>query len=172
MLRDKGVIEFVEAARLLKARGVKARFVLVGDPDPGNPNSVTQAMLDEWDRDGVIEAWGFRSDISAVFAQSAVVALLSYREGLPKVLIEAAACGRPVVTTNNPGCRDAVEPDKTGLLVPVRDTEALAMAIQKLLQDPEMRRRMGEAGRALAEREFAVEKIVDAHMKIYQTLLS
>ncbi|NHA15449.1 glycosyltransferase family 4 protein [Thioalkalivibrio sp. XN279] len=172
LLRDKGVLEFVDAARLLIARGLNVRFWLIGAADPGNPSSVTDQDLAGWRDEGMVEVLGHRADIPALFAQSSIVVLPSYREGLPKVLIEAAACGRPVVTTHAPGCRDAIEPDQTGLLVPVRDPLALANAIQKLIEDPDLRQRMGEAGRALAERAFAIEHVVDAHLAVYRVLLS
>jgi len=172
LLKDKGVLEFVEASRLLKERGVEARFWLIGDTDPGNSNTVTQAQLDEWQQAGLVECLGFRADIANSFAQSNIVSLPSYYgEGLPKVLIEAAACGRAVVTTDHPGCRDAIESSVTGVLVPVRDAEALANAIQDLIQNPEKRKSMGKAGRNLAEREFSIEKVVDAHLDIYDELL-
>jgi len=172
LLRDKGVFEFVEAARALRAKGVKAKFKLVGDPDPGNPTSVTEQELTRWSAEGHVSLLGYRTDIPALYAASHIVCLPSYyREGLPKTLVEAAACGRAVVTTDMPGCRDAIEPGETGLLVPPRDAMALADAIQYLIEHPQQRRRMGEAGRKLAERDFAIEKIVDAHMEIYRELL-
>lgn len=170
LLMDKGVVEFVEAARILRSKGVRANFWMIGDTDPDNPASISQARMDAWARENVVEIEGFRTDIPRVFAESNMVVLPSYREGLPKVLIEAAACGRAVVTTNVPGCRDAIEPDKTGLLVPVRDADALAMAILRLIEDPGLRKSMGKAGRELAERAFAIEKIVDAHLDIYKHL--
>ncbi len=172
LLKDKGVGEFIEAVRMLKHRGVSARFWLVGAPDPGNLTSISENDKLLWSKDGLVEAFGFRSDVAVIFANSNIVVLPSYREGLPKVLIEAAACGRAVVTTDVPGCRDAIKPETTGLLVPVRDAVALADAIQSLLEDPIRRRQMGAAGRALAEREFAIEKVVDAHLSIYRELLT
>lgn len=170
LLEDKGVREFVEAARVLKERGVVARFWLAGSPDPGNLTSISEKELSHWGKDGCVEILGYRSDIPNLFANSNIVALPSYREGLPKALVEAAACGRAVVTTDVPGCRDAIEPESTGLLVPVRDAPALADAIQFLIENPERRKQMGASGRALAEREFAIEKVVDAHLAIYQEL--
>ncbi|WP_028484060.1 glycosyltransferase family 4 protein [Thioalkalivibrio sp. ALE17] len=170
LLREKGIEEFIEAARLVVARGVQARFLVVGDPDPGNPSSVSAEDVDRWRAEGVAEFLGFRQDIARIFRESHVVVLPSYREGLPKVLIEAAACGRAVVTTDVPGCRDAIEDGETGVLVPVRDVPALADALQALVEDPERRQAMGRAGRALAEREFAIEKVVDAHLEIYRRL--
>jgi glycosyltransferase involved in cell wall biosynthesis len=172
LLKDKGVVEFVTAARILRTKNVRAKFWLVGSSDPENPTSVTEEQMAEWHLEGDVELMGFRTDISDLFAKSNVVVLPSYYgEGLPKVLIEAAACGRAVVTTDHPGCRDAIEADKTGLLVPVRDARALANAIQSLIEDPMRRRKMGAAGRAFAEREFSIEQVVEAHLRIYRELL-
>ncbi len=173
LLKDKGVVEFVEAARILKARGVLVRFCLAGSPDPDNPTSVNEDEIREWGRQEIVEPLGHRNDIAELFARSNLVVLPSYYgEGLPKVLIEAAACGRAVVTTDHPGCRDAIKPGKTGLLVPVRDAVALADAIQSLIDDPERRRKMGKAARILAEREFTIERVVAAHMQLYEELLA
>lgn len=172
LLKDKGVREFIEVARLLKARGVAAEFWLVGSPDPDNLTSITQNDVMQWSEEGLVKTLGYRSDISKLFAKSNIVVLPSYREGLPKVLIEAAASGRAVVTTDVPGCRDAIEPSLTGLLVPVRDVLALADAVQTLIGDTARRQQMGAAGRALAEREFAVEKVVDQHLAIYRGMVS
>lgn len=170
LLCDKGVVEFVEAARLLRKRGVEVRCQLVGDLDPGNPTSIGRDELEHWRSEGVVECLGYRRDIAQVFAQCHVVVLPSYREGLPKVLVEAAACGRAVVTTDVPGCRDAIEANVTGLLVPVRDVGSLADAIQQLVENPELRHRLGRAGRELAAREFAIERIVQQHLDIYRAL--
>ena len=170
LLRDKGVYEFVAAARLLRQRGVVARFWLAGEPDPGNPASVKEEELLAWRSEETIEVLGHRHDVISLFAQSSLVVLPSYREGLPRVLIEAAASGRAVVTTDVPGCRDAVVKDETGILVPARDAVALADAIQHLLEDTELCKRMGMAGRKLAESKFAIEKVISAHMEIYRSL--
>jgi glycosyltransferase involved in cell wall biosynthesis len=172
LLVDKGVYEFVEAARILKSRGVEARMCLVGDVDVGNRTSITKTQLAEWIDAGIIEAWGYRTDINQVYSESNIACLPSYREGLPKSLVEAAACGRAVVTTDVPGCRDAIEPEVTGLLVPIRDAEALADAIEYLIKNPGKRKALGKAGRVLAEREFTIEKVIDAHMQIYEALLN
>jgi len=170
LLWDKGVGEYVEAARMIKQRGFDVRFLMVGDVDPDNPASVNTHELDLIRKEGCVELLGYRNDIPALFAVSSIVVLPSYREGLPKVLIEAAAAGLPVVTTNVPGCRDAIEPDTSGLLVPVRDARALADAIQRLIEDPELRQCMGKEGRRLAEKEFSIENIIQAHLEIYQRL--
>lgn len=172
LLKDKGVVEFVEACKILQQRGVKARYWLIGSPDQGNSNTVSQAELDTWQADGLIECLGYRTDIAELFAQANIVALPSYREGLPRVLVEAAACARAVVTTDVPGCRDAIIPDVTGLLVSVRDSQALADALQRLIEQSELRAAMGQAGRQLAEEVFAIEKIVEHHNSVYQKLLA
>ena len=171
LLADKGVYEFIAAAQLLRKRGVDARFLLAGEPDPGNPASVKAEELLAWRSAGTVEILGQRDDIIGLFAASSLVVLPSYREGLPRVLIEAAASGRAVVTTDVPGCRDAVVADETGILVPPRDTVALADAIQCLLEDAAMCARMGQAGRILAEEKFSIEKVVAAHMEIYRNLI-
>lgn len=171
LLRDKGVKEFVAAAELLSRQGVKARFVLAGDTDSGNPTSLTAVDLEEIKAAGYVEVVGYQSDIPALFSSAHIVVLPSYREGLPKVLIEAAACGRAVVTTDVPGCRDAIEVGRTGLLVPVGDAQALAAAFRELIEDPDKRKNMGAAGRRLAEEEFGIERIIDKHMEIYRQLL-
>lgn len=171
LLKDKGVLEFIEAANILCDRGLSVEMRLIGTPDPGNPTSVTQQELDQWAAEGQIELLGYRKDIAMQYAAANIVCLPSYREGLPKSLVEAAACGRSIVTTDVPGCRDAITPDVTGLLVPVKDPEALANAIQVLIENPEFRQKMGQAGRSLAEDAFAIEKIVEQHMCIYRELL-
>jgi glycosyltransferase involved in cell wall biosynthesis len=172
LLPDKGIYEFVEVARLLKNRGVKAQFWLAGDRDEGNPASVSKSQLEVWRKNEIVELLGHREDIPHVFSQANIVVLPSYyREGLPKVLIEAAACGRPVVTTDMPGCRDAIDPEVSGLLIPPRDTGALADAIQRFLLDPKLCDQMGKSARQLAEKKFSIEKVVSSHMSIYNELL-
>ncbi|WP_333843179.1 glycosyltransferase family 4 protein, partial [Pelomicrobium sp.] len=169
LLWDKGVGEFVEAARRLAGRG---RFVLVGAPDPDNPASVSEADLRGWVSEGVVEWWGAREDMPAVLNQAHIVCLPSYREGLPKVLLEAMACGRPVIATDAPGCRDCVRDGDNGLLVPIRDAGALAGAIARLLDDPALRRRMGERGRERAVEEFSQERVIAATLAVYREALA
>lgn len=172
LLRYKGVEDYVAAAELLRKEGVGARFQLAGAPDPHSRNSIEPARLDEWRRGGAVEVLGHRDDVARLFAQAGIVVLPSYYgEGLPKVLMEAAACACAVVTTDHPGCREAIEPGVTGLLVPPRSPDRLAQAIASLLNDPPRMLGMGRAGRALAEREFSIERIVAAHMAIYEALL-
>ncbi len=172
MLWGKGVGEFVAAARSLKQQGITARFVLVGDPDPANPASIPQALLDDWKKEGAVEWWGHRDDMPQVFAQSRIVCLPSYREGLPKVLLEAAACGRAVVTTDVPGCREVVRDGDNGLLVPVRNVAALTEALMRLLADPILCQRMGERGRQRVVGKFSQELVIDQTLAIYRELLA
>jgi glycosyltransferase involved in cell wall biosynthesis len=172
LIADKGVREFVEAARYVNSKIKMARFVLVGEPDLSNPASLSQHELTEYKDKGFVELWGHRSDMSQVLSSAQIVVLPSYYgEGLPKVLIEAAACGRVIVTTDHPGCRDAIESNVTGLLVPVRDSKALGEAIKLLLDDPVRCETMGKAGRERAEKLFDVRDVVSAHLSIYQKLM-
>lgn len=170
LLQDKGVFEFVEAANLLKKRGINSSFILAGDRDPGNPGTVSVKQIKQWKSEPAIKLVGFQKNIAGFFAKSNLVVLPSYREGLPKVLAEAAACGRAVITTDTPGCRDAIVPNKTGLLVPLRDSGALADAIEKLLSDDKKRKKMGSEGRKFAEQNFDIHKIIKAHLNIYRQL--
>ncbi|MCM2305682.1 MAG: glycosyltransferase family 4 protein [Elusimicrobia bacterium] len=172
MLWDKGVGEFVEAARLLAAEGVKARFALIGEQDDENPAAVPPARLAEWKASGAVEWWGLRDDMAEIYARAHVVCLPSYREGLPKALMEAAACGRPVVGADVPGCREVVRDGETGLLVPARDARALASALGRLIADKPLRERLGAGGRRLAVAEFAQERIAEQTKAVYERLLA
>jgi glycosyltransferase involved in cell wall biosynthesis len=170
-LWDKGIAEFVRAARLLQAKGIRAKFVLVGRCDDNNPAAIPQNQLHDWVREGTIEWWGHREDMTRVYAEATIVVLPSYREGLPKVLLEAAACGKALIATDVPGCREAVRHQVNGLLVPVRDAPALARAIEHLLVDGSTRERMGKAGRELVVREFALSRITGQMVALYRELL-
>ena len=167
LLWDKGVGEFVEAAQLLREQGIQARFALVGENDPGNPTSIPLEQLRTWEQAGLIECWGWREDMSQVYAQAHLVCLPSYREGIPKTLIEAAACGRAIVTTNICGCCEVVRDGENGLLVPMQDARALAAAIRQLLADPSQRRQMGLRGREIAVSEFAQEQVLSQTLSFY-----
>lgn len=167
LLITKGVREYVAAARQLRQTGVQARFWLVGEPDLANPASIQPDELAEWVQQGDVEVLGQRTDIADLMAKALLVVLPSYREGLPKVLIEAAACGRTVITTDVPGCRDAIENGVTGMLVPPRDTAALSTAINALLIDRARCEAMGSAGRKRAQQMFDVRTVVEKHLKIY-----
>jgi len=171
LLREKGVYEFVSAARLLRERGIQARFCLAGGLDTKNPTGLNLDDFNKLKEEVCVEVLGYHKDIPTLYASSHIICLPSYREGLPKSLIEAAAASRAVVTTDVPGCRDAIIPNKTGLLVPVKDPQKLADALQWLIEHPQERIAMGIAGRKLAEKEFSIEKIVQNHLDIYQDLL-
>jgi len=170
LLADKGVREFVQAADLVNKTKVRARFVLVGDTDEFNPASIQEQELSLWKESSSVELWGHRNDMENVLSNATIVVLPSYREGFPKILVEAASCGRVIITTDVPGCRDAIEKDVTGLLVPVRNVRALAKAVSKLLNDPILCKKMGIAGRERAERLFDIKKIVQEHTEIYEQL--
>ncbi|MFN3077670.1 MAG: glycosyltransferase family 4 protein [Alphaproteobacteria bacterium] len=171
MLWDKGTGELVGAAERLRERGCPLRIVLVGLPDPANPASIPEDTLRRWDEAGLVSWWGHARDVRTVWAQAHIAVLPSYREGLPKSMLEAAACGRPLVVTDVPGCREVVEPGNNGLLVTVRDVETLADALQYLASDPKARRQMGANARALIERKFTKERIADRVLEIYHALL-
>ena len=171
VLTDKGVREFVEAARMTAGHSSGLRWVLVGGPDTGNPASISDEEFRSWEAEGVVICMGEREDVAELYQNAHIAVLPSYREGLPRSLVEAAACGRAVVTTDVPGCRDAIEPDVTGLLVPARDARALADAVLLLATDPVRRKAMGGAGRVLAEKVFDIRKIVEAHLAVYEQLL-
>ncbi|MFT3717977.1 glycosyltransferase family 4 protein [Pseudorhodoferax sp.] len=172
MLRDKGVQEFVAAARLLRARQVDVRCVLVGAPDPANPSSLTREQLERWQAEGAVEWWGHRDDMAAVLRQCHIACLPSYREGLPKFLLEAMACGLAVVSTDATGCRQAVEHGVTGLLVPPRDAGALARALERLLRDGQERAAMGRAGRERVQRLFDDRIVVRDTVALYRQLMA
>ena len=173
LIVPKGVYEFVDAARLLKAQGASVRFALVGEGDIGNPESIDAATLSGWSREGAVEVWGWQDDIISVLRASSIICLPSYyREGAPRILIEAAAIGRPSVTTDWPGCRDVVVAGVTGVLVPPRDAKALARALHDLIGDPARRREMGLAARAHAEAAFSNEQAIAHLLSLYSGLLA
>lgn len=172
LLWDKGIGEFVEAARALRQRGVSARFVVVGDADPENRACIDHATLEAWRSDGAVEWWGFRTDIPQILVQASIACLPSYREGLPKSLLEAMAAGLPCVTTDVPGCREAVRHDDNGLLVPARDASALAEAIAHLLAHPELAQKMGARGRQRLEQEFSAQQVNASTLSLYREMLS
>lgn len=168
LLREKGVEEFAEAARLLAARDIAARFVLVGAPDPENRSSVPSSLIDKWVSEGIVEWWGQRDDMPEVLSHAHIACLPSYYgEGVPKSLLEAAACGLPIVTTDMPGCRDVVRDGYNGLLVPIRDAHSLAAALERLLRDEALRKRMGAQSREIALAQFSDVRVAEATMNVY-----
>ena len=171
LLKDKGIREFVEASSIVKKNHLKVRFLVAGEPDFMNPASIEQSEIDKWKFEGNVEFMGHITDIRKLIIQSTVVVLPSYREGLPKILIEAAACGRAIITTDVPGCRDAIESNVTGLLVPVQNSRELARKICYLLDNPSKCKELGDAGRKRAEAIFDINKVVKRHINIYAGLL-
>ncbi|NTU42251.1 MAG: glycosyltransferase family 4 protein, partial [Nitrospirales bacterium] len=153
-------------------RAFTPRFFLVGDTDSHNHAAISVKQLDAWVTEGFVEWWGRRSDMPEVLAKSHIVCLPSYREGLPKALLEAASVGRPIVTTDAIGCREVVRHVENGFLVPVRATLELADALQHLIEAPELRKKMGLRGRELAVQEFAVEKVVAETLELYKGLMN
>lgn len=173
LLKDKGILEFVDSVKIIKTTypNIQARFVVVGKLDYDNNTSITEAQLNNWIKDQLIEYWGYKNDMSQVIKDSSIIVLPSYREGFPKVLIEASAIGRPIITTDVPGCRDAIIDQKTGILVSVRNAHALSEAIFYLVNNKDIIIQMGLAARKLAEKEYDVNKVVEKHLKIYKSLL-
>jgi glycosyltransferase involved in cell wall biosynthesis len=169
LLREKGVEEFVEAARMVKREFPASRFQLLGRRDERNPTVVSESDLDHWQQEGVITWLGETSDVRPIMNQADVVVLPSYREGTPRSLLEAAAMAKPIITTQTVGCREVVDDGINGFLVPVKDSKALAEAMIRLIQDPALRERMGKAGRAKIEQEFdeqiVIQKVMDAYVQ-------
>ena len=171
MLWDKGVGEYVEAARILMERGVSVRMLLVGDPDDSNPASIPRETLRAWHDSGVVDWLGHRDDVPALLQRSHVVCLPTYyREGIPKFVLEGLAAGLPVVTTDTPGCRETVVKGVNGFLVPPRDALALADALDRLISDATLRKSMGLASRNLAASEFSSERIISETLAVYASL--
>jgi len=168
LIAPKGVREFLQAAERLNG---KACFVLIGEPDPGNLDSLTWEEIGEYVQRGVVLAPGWQKDVPPWLAITDIFVLPSYREGTPVTVLEAMAMGLPVVATDVPGCREAVVHGETGFLVPPRDVEQLTWAIQRLVEDPELRQRMGRAGRARVVQHFAVERIVEQYLELYAEIL-
>jgi glycosyltransferase involved in cell wall biosynthesis len=171
ILRDKGVLEFIEAASRLRLSAPDVVFQIVGEPDPGNPSAIQQSEIDSWKSLSNVKFLGRRNDIASILRDSHVVCLPSYREGLPKALLEALSCGRPIITTDVPGCREVCNDGVNGLLVPARDSIALSKAIEKLALDAEMRQAMGRAGRLRAETEFSNEIVCAQTLDLYRKLM-
>jgi glycosyltransferase involved in cell wall biosynthesis len=172
LLWDKGVAEFVAAASGLRRLGVRARFVLVGEPDFGHPSAIPMSTLITWRAAGDVEWLGWRDDMPALIAASHIVCLPSYYgEGIPRVLIEAAATGRPIIATESCG-RELIRHGLNGLIVPARDSEALADALLQLLQDAPRRRMMGRRGQAIVASGFSLERVIHANFAVYRSILT
>lgn len=171
LLWDKGLAEYIEAAKTLQRQGRSVRFLLAGTPDPGNPAAVAVETVRSWVDQGVLDWLGHVDDMRALFASVDMVVLPSYREGLPKSLIEAAACGLPLITTDVPGCREVVSDGEDGLLVPPRNADVLAIAIARLLDDPALAAKLGRAARAKALAEFDERIVIERTVAVYSELL-
>tara|TARA_Y100001968_G_C19032204_1_gene560389 strand:- start:152 stop:676 length:525 start_codon:yes stop_codon:yes gene_type:complete len=167
ILKSKGIYEFVEASKYV----LNSRFVVVGKIDHNNRDCISKKLLKKWINEGLIEYWGYSKYMFKKIQQATIIVLPSYKEGLPRVLIEAAASGRPVVTTDVTGCRDAITNNKTGLLVPLKDYKSLAKAITFLLDNPKILKQMGIEGRALAERKYDINNVIKKHLEIYDKLI-
>jgi glycosyltransferase involved in cell wall biosynthesis len=172
MLWDKGVGEFVAAIAALRREGLDVVAELVGAPDSENRASITQAQLEAWQADGLVEWHGWSRDVATIWARAHVAVLPSYREGLPKALIEAAACGRPMITTDVPGCRSVVQHEVNGLLVPRASTDGLVEAMRRLAQDRTLRTRLGEAARQQVEERYAIGNIAASFHSVYARAMS
>lgn len=171
LLWDKGLAEFVDAARLLRAKGLLVDFLLAGAPDVGNPASVSDVVLQSWVEEGIVEFLGHVEDMAALYHSVDVVVLPSYREGLPKGLIEAAACALPIVTTDAPGCREVVSNEVDGLLVPIKNAIELAAAIERLCADPALRARLGSSARSKVLNQFDERIVVSKTIDVYRELM-
>lgn len=173
MLWSKGVGQFVEAAQQLKARGHQARFVLVGRVDEANPNHIPRAQLAKWRQQNDVEWWDHQEDMPKVLSAADVVCLPTYYgEGLPRVLLEAAACAKPLVTTDTRGCHDICRDQINGFLIPPRNVKSLVEALEKLLINPTLRSRMGAAGRSIVMQEFSDDQVVQQTLDVYESLMS
>jgi glycosyltransferase involved in cell wall biosynthesis len=171
LLDDKGVRTLIEAHRLLREKGLAVALLLAGTPDPANPASISEEEVKQWSSEPGVSCLGHVADIASVWARAHIAVLPSRREGLPKSLLEAAACGRPMVATDVPGCREVVVPNRTGILVPVDDPQALAAAIAKLFRSPDLRARWGAEARRLAVEQFASEVIGRSTIDLYWQLV-
>lgn len=170
MLGDKGIREIVWAARHLRWRGVEFVVRFFGEPDPGNLSSLTNEQLEAWHAEGVIEWHGYEADVKKIWRDAHVCLLPSYREGLPKAMLEAAACGRPLISTNVPGCADVVTDGVNGFLVPARDWLEIADAMHRLVRSRELCKKMGDAARKKVEINFGLPLVVEQTMAAYEKL--
>jgi glycosyltransferase involved in cell wall biosynthesis len=170
LLWEKGIAEFVDAARRLRGRANEVEFLLAGSSDPGNPSAVPMQDVAAWEREGVVKVLGHVEDMDLLMRTVDLVVLPSYREGVPRGLIEAAAMGLPIVTTDAPGCREIVEDGVNGFLVPVGDSKALSGKVEYLLANPDVCRRFGTAGREKVLAEFDEQIVFRQTHAVYQEL--
>jgi glycosyltransferase involved in cell wall biosynthesis len=171
LVESKGLRTLMAAHGRLGQRGRKIQLLLAGTPDPANPMSIPAQDIETWSKRPNVTHLGFVEDIGALWASAHIAVLPSHREGMPLSLLEAAACGRPLVATDVPGCRDIARPGVNAFLVPLDDAEALADAIDRLAGDAELRRKFGRASRDLVEQNFSSRRIGTALVKLYRRLL-
>ncbi len=172
LLISKGIYEFIDAAKIIKSKNLKVKFQLAGKPDLYNPLSISYKEINNWVENGYIQYLGFKNNLHQIIPKCHIVVLPSYYpEGLPKIICEASACGRPVITTNNPGCKDAVINGKTGILVRKKNAAELAKAIIHLINNESSLKKMSIAARNRAEKMFDIKNIVEKHIDIYEYLL-
>ncbi len=166
---EKGVFTLVEAARILRVENYPVRIVLVGRSEENQPTSITEEELHTWIDQGIVEWWGWFNNMETIYPRVHIVCLPTYyMEGIPKSLIEAAASGRPIITTDVPGCRQITKHGENGLLVPPRDPEALAKAIKQLGDDPDLRAKMGKRSREIAVQNYSIDKVVNGYLSFYK----
>ncbi len=173
LLTDKGIYELIKAFEKLKKEKPKVKLIIVGSPDEGNPNSVSKGELEKWAKEGLIEWHGFQEDVRPFYCMANCVVLPSYREGVPRVLLEAMAMEKPIITTDAPGCKNVCVDGINGFLVKPKDVEGLYLAMKKMVElGDEKLRALGKAGRRLAEEKYRVEKIVGEYINLIEAVLS
>ncbi len=170
IIADKGIFEYIKSIQYLKKNNFKGKFYLVGDVDYQNPSAIKKLTINRWHKKKIITYVKHQKNISTFLKKSTIVVLPSYREGFPKILMEAAACGRPVVTTNVPGCKDAIIKNITGILVPPRNHLLLANAIKNLIDNRKKLETIGKAARKHALKNFNINHVVSKHLYIYKSL--
>ena len=162
----------IECASKVNKNSIKARFALVGAPDPHNPETISVGQLRTWNDQGIVEWWEYREDMPNVYQQASIVCLPSYREGLPKSLLEAASCGLPIVTFDVPGCREVVIDGVNGILAPFKDKIALYSALESILSDSKLAERLGKAGREIVLEKFSQEKVATETIQVWKDVLA
>tara|TARA_Y100000389_G_C17455560_1_gene517914 strand:- start:849 stop:1976 length:1128 start_codon:yes stop_codon:yes gene_type:complete len=172
IIRDKGIFEYIEAIKYLKKKKFNAKFLLIGDIDTENPSAISNSLIKDWERKKLIKYLSHQNNIKKYIKKSSMVILPSYREGFPKILMEAAACGRAVITTNVPGCRDAIINKVTGIKVPVKNSHAIANAILKISKKRSILKKMGKSARIHAEKNFDINNVVSKHIYIYKKIFN
>lgn len=171
MLWHKGAGDLMRAWRILRERKVPGRLLLVGDPDPASPASIPRQRLVEWGNEEEVEWLGYRDDLPRIIAEADIVCLPSYyREGIPMILLKGASAGKPLVTTDTPGCREIVRDGLNGLLVPPQDAVALADALERLLRDAPLREALGREGRKMAVERFSTERVIEKTFSVYEEM--